>query len=252
MCCFSGKVERVANTRIFARIMSKSRQAIVYEMEYQAKDPVAMILPLPVPKGSQEKDVEFINLEKYPEFFADMKTGFPEPTPKGFGGGGGGFGGAFAGAVLEVQEVGAFEASYVPTLADFERLDERFRLPNATWEKLPAYKESGFAVFQLKPDNQKVHPMAFTFPRKANAPLFFPTVHIHDGEIHEKADFDHALYLQTAHDMQMLPDGWRESQQPAKMFLKTTVCKGLVAANSHCYYKPLLGNLRNRDTFIGT
>jgi hypothetical protein len=36
-----------------------------------------------------------------------------------------------------VREVGSFEASYVPKIADFSRLDERFRLPVAVWKKLP-------------------------------------------------------------------------------------------------------------------
>ena len=38
--------------------------------------------------------------------------------------------------------------------------------------------------------------MAFDFPRAAKK-LFFPTVHIHDGKVHDKADFDHALYCQA-------------------------------------------------------
>jgi hypothetical protein len=35
---------------------------------------------------------------------------------------------------LEVIQVGDFEASFVPTVKDFSRLDERFRLPSAVWD----------------------------------------------------------------------------------------------------------------------
>src|SRR5207248_7445223 len=96
--------------------------------------------------------------------------------------------------LLNVVDVGSFEASFVPTIPDFERLDERFRLPTGTWDQLPQYKQYGFTVFKLKPGAKVIHPMAFEFPRAAPARLFFPTVHIHDGKVHDTATFDHALY----------------------------------------------------------
>ncbi len=66
---------------------------------------------------------------------------------------------------LEVVTVGAYEASFVPTVKDFARLDERFRLPTA-WDALPAVKEHGFVVFKLRkgknaprpPDGLRVPP----------------------------------------------------------------------------------------------
>ena len=92
------------------------------------------------------------------------------------------------------------EASFVPTIADFDRLDERFRLPKETWHHLPQYNKFGFAVFKLKPGEKRIHPMAFEFPRSDSKRLFFPTVHIHDGEVHATADFDHILYCQQNPD----------------------------------------------------
>ena len=80
----------------------------------------------------------------------------------------------------------------MPTVKDFARLDERFKLPPSTWDDLPGYKDYGFAVFKLKKGEQKVHPMAFEFPRGDTRKLFFPTVHIHDGKVHQTAGFDHA------------------------------------------------------------
>lgn len=40
--------------------------------------------------------------------------------------------------------------------------------------------------------------MAFSFPSARAGHLFFPTMHIHDGEVHEKEDFDHTLYCQAS------------------------------------------------------
>lgn len=77
MCCFSGNVTFVRGTRIFTRITEVGRQAIVYQMEFGVKQDVAMILPLPVTKGSDEKAVKFIDLSGYNGLFNDLRSGFP-------------------------------------------------------------------------------------------------------------------------------------------------------------------------------
>jgi hypothetical protein len=69
MCCFSGNVTFVRGTRVFARITEPGRQAIVYQMEFGAKQDLAMILPLPVAAGADEKAVKFIDLSGYKTFF---------------------------------------------------------------------------------------------------------------------------------------------------------------------------------------
>ncbi|MAB88916.1 MAG: hypothetical protein CMJ90_05605, partial [Planctomycetes bacterium] len=174
MCCFSGPVDRVAETNIFARESRKGHQFIVYSMTLETSADVAMILPLPVPVGSGEKAVTFINLEEYNGFFADAHRGFPRPRSKSA---------TDLRAVrpseqqLEVVSVGSFEASFVPTVADFARLDKRFRLPDGTFEKLPGYRDWGFAVFKLKKGKKKIHPMALEMPTRWPKKLFFPTVH---------------------------------------------------------------------------
>src|SRR5262245_62778879 len=92
MCCFSGKVDVVADTNIFARVSKDDRQFLVYSMRFKAGEDLAMILPIPTPKDSAEDAVKFINLEKYENFFADMMKGFPvkkddRPPTKGGAGG---------------------------------------------------------------------------------------------------------------------------------------------------------------------
>src|SRR5262245_50065328 len=197
MCCFSQNVDVVADTNIFARGSADGRQFLVYSMRFAAVQDLAMILPIPTPPNSPENAVRFINLEKYPDLFDDLRAGFPVPRSKN---------GAKSDKddappkKLAVVEVGSFVASFVPTVKDFARLDAQFRLPDGVWDKLPQYKEFGFAVFKLKkPEKgtQKVHPMAFEFPRALKDVLLFPTVHIHDGTVPAKAGFDHALFCQV-------------------------------------------------------
>src|SRR4051812_31559195 len=177
MCCFSQPVDYVAGTNIFARPAKAGGQYLVYSMTLKAGTDLAMILPIPTPKASKEDAVTFINLEKYPDFFDDMRAGFPEPIALGGGRTKDDAPRPKPEPKLKVVEVGSFVPSFAPTVKDFARLDEQFKLSDGTWDKLPQYKDYGFAVFKLKKGEHKVHPMAFEFPRADARKLFFPTVH---------------------------------------------------------------------------
>ena len=251
MCCFSQPVRSVRATNIFARAAEENRQFLVYSISIEARSDLAMILPLPVKTPAAEKDVRFVDLKQYPEFFRQMRLGFPFREWTGGGGGGGPRKLITNSAPLEVVQVGDFEASFVPAVKDFARLDERFRLPSDAWKELPQYLSYGFAVFKLKPGAATIHPMAFSFPRRDRKSLFFPTVHIHDGKVHSKADFDHALYCQ-AHPEQHLQLGgnWEESRSHPTSFMRVDKTKGVVLANQHCYKRELHGNLPNEDTQV--
>jgi hypothetical protein len=197
MCCFTGKADRVSDTRIFARFLEGGRQALVYEMTYAAASELAMVLPLPVPARSPEDAVRFVDLSAYPAFFADVQRAFDLPAPRA---GAVGRSAPASAAPLVVHDVGNFEASFLPSAADCARLDPRFRLPAGFLTALPVYADWGFAVFKLKAaavHARRVHPMAFHFPNRCEDELFFPTVHLHDGRVEENASFDHTLYLQA-------------------------------------------------------
>lgn len=254
MCCFTGLVKSVSSTRIFAREFGAEaprRQYVVYQMNLDAPRDLAMVLPIPTLKVEDEKasetTVKFINLEGYPEFFAELSRGFPQelldkssslsrgsaPPP----------------AKLEVHQVGSFEASYVPRPVDFARLDERFRISAELWEKVPGYKDFGFAVFKLKRGKQTVHPMAFSFERADVSRLFFPTVHIHDGKVHETANFDHLLYCQpTIRALNIL--GWDESRGHTGQFASAEKSKNILLAEQHSYRKQISGRKKNVDTYL--
>ena len=252
MCCFSRPVESVTATKIFARTFpagpEQDRQFLVYSMNVRAREELAMVLPIPVKPKSGENAVRFISLKEYPAFFAALEAGFPRLrsmtllSPAMVT--------ASAPAPLAVHEVGEFHASFVPTIADFSRLDARFRLPAGTWEKLPRYRDYGFAVFKLQPGARTVHPMAFSFPRRDARTVFFPTVHIHDGEIHARADFDHLLYCQRGPADKFSVGQWQESPQLAKAFLDVDRAQDIIAPDQHCYRMELRDMLPNADTVL--
>lgn len=236
---FSGPVREVSGTRIFAREGNGAEQFVAYETHVNAPRDVAMILPLPIDRSKGDKALRFIDLSAYPEFFSALESPFTTPMSMGMAT-------MSAKRALPVEKVGAFDASYVPTIADFQRLDPRFRLPQTVWEKLPQYNDWGFAVFQLRKGELRYHPMAFAFERANRAHLFFPTTHIHDGQVRAKAKFDHTFFCQPGEKRLML-SGWTESPGPASRFVDIKKSAGLVDPSAHLYNRSMRGIFPNRD-----
>jgi hypothetical protein len=290
MCILSGTVGHVKNTRIFARLSGTGTQFLVYSMSYATDREVAMILPLPVGSRDDDTTVRFIALDDYPEFFDDIITGFPYLDPANqltFSME------AVCAAVptLKVHTVGSYEASFVPSLSDFDRLDSRFKLPNTVWEQIPLYADYGFAVFKLrvpeKEFGEEVHPMAFEFVTRHTDSLFFPTVHVHDGQVHSRDIFDHHLYYQgvkakepaayafykgrpvSSHeelirlqlaDLELHIPGVGDEigsehtywcPKSASHFMDIQKAKGIVNGQERCHALVLNGMLPNKDTFCG-
>lgn len=247
MCCFTGEVEGVTDTRIFARLNKVGEQVVIYQMALNAPQDVAMVLPIPVKEGASEGAVKFYDLSKYATVFEDLGRLFPMPAMAGDP-----FGAVAVAAAdyeLEVVSVGAYDASFVPTIADFQRLDQRFRLPEDVWAKLPGYADFGFAVFKLKRGNSEVHPMAFTFPSAVTGTVFFPTLHIHDGEVHAKEEFDHTLYLQgTAANLAR--GGWHESPGLAVTKVSCGLTHGMIRPEMHVYQQRMRGTFDNGDVVV--
>jgi hypothetical protein len=245
MCCFSQPVRAVSRTRIFSRRGDDGRQLLAYSMRVDADGPLAMVLPLPVPAGTPEDAVSFLDLSDHAGLFDQLEECFAPPSPHAWG-----MKSARPPPVpLEVVRVGAFVASFVPTAGDFERLDTRFRLPTGVFDAVPELAGAGFAVFQLDAGAQQVHPMGLAFPTTDPRRLFFPTLHVHDGEVHPRATFDHTLYLQRPVHRFGRADGWIESAGVARRDVATEASGGLVRRGRHVYRHQLSGSLPNRDTW---
>ena len=249
MCCFSRFVPFVGGTKIFARGLGSGEQLLAYAMNVELTEELAMILPLPVAPGSGDGSVRFINLEGEESFFQQLASAFPIAAA-------GGFQPLARGGPprqkLEVVEVGQYEASFVPTSRDFERLDARFRLPRGFLQALPHYADFGFAVFRLKPGRnlrQSVQPMALSFPRREARALFFPTVHVHDGKVSETAAFDHTLYCQ-ADGVLGATLGWTSSTHALGQHVNGARNRALVDAAAGGFTIALWGSLPNRDVWL--
>ena len=243
----------MTETRIFGRFVTKERQVLAYQMSLDTPADVAMILPIPVVQPAKEDAVKFIDLSGYQDFFSDLEKGFPTRSYSK--------GGVSPGSLpdtdrkpLKVHAVGSFDASFVPTVKDFGRLDARFRLPKGTWDKLPQFSNYGFAVFKLKKGNEEVHPMAFSFPsrfKRGNVykeRVYFPTVHIHDGKVHLQEKFDHTLYAQASPKAGFrMNEKWVESGSLASNFTSPEKSQGLIWDKGHVYRKRVVGLQKNED-----
>lgn len=250
MCIFSRPVDSVSSTSIFGRVEG-GMQYLVYEMKFSAGEDTAMTLPIPVQPGSGEDAVKFIALDGYPDFFKDMRAGFPEPQSRSRNSLSAD--GPLMRAPLKVHSVGSFEASYVPSVKDFSRLDARFRLPDEVWSKLPRYADHGFVVFKLRAgEDVKVHPMAFSFPTRKPEKIFFPTVHIHDGKVHGEAEFDHSLYYQRASGDRGTDSPSEARSAEASRFMKVERTQGIVRGELPCLRMRIQGMKPNLDTLVHT
>lgn len=196
MCMFMGPA-RVARTKLFATRQAE-RQVLVYEARVDSAAPNAMMLPVPV--AAHDSRIELINLEAYPLFFEALYAQYIIPN----------FSAPSQAAALEVFRVGAYEASIVPSIQDMSRIDGRFRLSEQLLAALAErYADHAFVVYQFAAGRQQLHPFAFSFTSRYDKHLFFPTLHVHDGEgVPDAADFDHEFAAQGARlDSRLLPHG---------------------------------------------
>jgi len=266
MCCFAQPVVSVTDTNIFARLESDGWQHLVYQMKFQSQKSNAIILPLPVKLPAQEANsLEFISLKGYKRFFDDLNKGFPLAPVESKKAEKLDSRDSVAGnSILKVHKVGDFIGSFVPSISDFERLDEQFRIPKETWDLLPSYSDYGFAVFQLRHLGGKPHPMAFKFQSRLesgkDASIFFPTVHIHDGKVHDLEEFDHSLFLQAPsydeacgnykQETRLVTDpatGYVRSKWTAEHFCNIGKSKSILKGDSLVHRLEIHGLQKNRD-----
>ncbi len=258
MCCFAQPVDSVSRTRIFGRLTEQKSQFVAYQMRYASKITNAMILPIPIQARARRSPIRFIDLSAYPEFFRHLERGFPKPksltesrTVES----------ALQHDSLQVHKVGQFEASFVPTIDHFEKLDPRFSISKNTWNKIPDYSDYGFVVFQLQDLSGEPHPMAFEFSTRLTDTVFLPTVHIHDREVHRREEFDHTMYVQNSdldlvagdyqgHKLWDLKSGWARSYASAENFIDTKRSKDLIAGDLKVHRKIMKGMFTNEDQFI--
>ena len=199
MCILSDEVRTVAKTQIYISASSDNqRQLTVYANQVDSVNKWnSMILPVPFPSS-----IEFVNIEKYANFFTDLNNCFSDmnrlyasanltrSAPSNFS------------RTLEIFEVGSYEASIVPTIADFQYVDPSFQLHTniqlLTMLKQYYTENFGFIVCRLKQGMHTYHPFAYTHKLYKPNVLFTPTRHYHvhgKDTVHtDTADWDHEIY----------------------------------------------------------
>ncbi len=234
MPSFSGEVSRVANTRIFARA-AQDKQFLVVQVEYEAAQDVALVLPLPTPPAAPRDAVRFVDLTGYPEFFADLANGFPiarsATTP------------AAPDSSLSQPRVGSYEAIFLPSRGDFAELQEQYRIADEVLDQLPEYHDYGFAVIQLPADAQTMPPVALEFPMRNPQLLYFPTVQIDKGQVAADSYFDHDLFCQAR-------VGWMRSYDNARSFMDVDRAQGVIDPSQRVERFTVLGIHPNSDIVL--
>jgi hypothetical protein len=244
MCCFAGHVSDVSATDIFVRV-HEGRQYVVYQMSFSAEEETAMILPIPIAAEAPPEAVKFVSLERYPDFFRDLERHFALFNNAVTMGGG------TPEHPLTVHRVGAFDASFVPSVEHFALLDARFSISKEIWSQVPVYASYGFVVFKLRPGRQvSVHPMAFSFPTRDPGSIYFPTLHIHDGAVHDIAEFDHILYTQNPPKSALRYLYFRPSPAPASEYLDVARLNGLVDGRVAMFQASCIGEWPNEDIIV--
>ena len=244
-------IDHVGSTQIFVSGLSDEEHATVYRMAYRAPEAVAMILPIPVRRGGAEDAVTFVDLGECRDFFELLDRCYPRPPEDSKPGG---YGGRPRRPPLAVHENGDYVASYVPSIGDFDRLDPRFRLPATAWGDLPDYGGHGFAVIQLKPgkDPLSVQPIAYRYPPEVPHELFFPTVHLHDGEgVGARARYEHVLYAQPFRQHpNVRVSGWEPQATSPRWAMDLSRTEGLVAPDRYLSRVRLQGEAPNADLVL--
>lgn len=117
-------------------------------------------------------------------------------------------------------------------------------------------------MFKLSAGLLKPHPIAFEFETAIDS-IYFPTLHIHDGEIHNTEEFDHVLYLQHAGfdsrvygyqnaDVCDQSTGLIRSKHVAKQFCDIARASGIVHGELLVHRRLIQGKNPNQDTKVST
>lgn len=206
MCIMASPVRSVSDTRIFVGTEPKGLlQLTVYQMAVELSTRTgkgnAMILPVPV--GTMGAGtIQLVDLSSIPDFFDSFIEAFIERSrsmSKGIS--------MDFNDDLEVQKVGNYDVSVVPSVDDVKRLNrDVFEVSPDTEALLRAEYPVGFAflVAQLR-NSGEFHPLAYVSPVIVGK-MFIPTKHAHGrGESTDVARWDHHIFYRGDQAVDVLP-----------------------------------------------
>lgn len=222
MCIINEEVDDVNSTQIYASLdKSGKRQLTIYSNKIVTEKDNAMILPVPNPQS-----VSFVDLSDYTSIFDDFQRSFIKRLTLSNTSKSRGFPSMnCVNDTLAVHNVGSYQASIVPSLSDFNKLDKSiFTINPEVFTILQKNYSStfGYIVCKLKKGTHAYHPFAYThdtymienqfslmdlFYNKQKKPLLFiPTrhyhTHVHFSHKNNNSEFvddwDHIIYTSNA------------------------------------------------------
>lgn len=246
MGIFSQPVHIAGATHIFARASTDGRQFLAYNFRYEAEADFALILPLPTPPESPANDVRFIDLSGYDAFFRDLRRGFPSLQPEAEKV-------SLTDRILEKVrdwlDIDTTQAAiaFAPNHAALSHIQDQFQLTANVLRLLERFGDAGFVCLKLAAGTNRVPPMAFEFPRRRSAELFFPTALAIGAEFHATATFNYHLFCQA----ERLPLDWRRTRV-AREVMKVDKTRGLIDPDQPIGWRALIGPQVNLDTIVPT
>lgn len=186
MCIITSTVDSVSTTRIYISAdHANRRQLTIYSNVVASPEENVMVLPVPNPDS-----VELLDFSHYPDFFTDLKACFIERTQRSYTNNT--FLVSKSTNSLPVFRIGSYDASIVPSIADFPRLQIPMDRTLIPFLKSKYNAEFGFIICRLAPGKKEYHPFAYTHDQHSSYRLFIPTMHYHPGDYN--ADWDHLIY----------------------------------------------------------
>ncbi len=196
MCMFSGPVVDVSNTQIFVGSQNGTTfTAYGMKVDLDRRTPVAMILPVP----ASSETIKLVDLSRQADFFEVLNENFALKTR------GGGFRSSFGGDFLgyiEVQTLGSYDVSVVPTIKDLDRVNpELLTISQRVKETLTRLYREGFCfVVAVLTTSGKYHPLAYSYASTKDV-QFAPTVHEHGDDHGENPTWDHQIFIASQDDV---------------------------------------------------
>ena len=224
-------------TRMFGRINNFGEQVLIITLhvEPHGNADAVLFMPVPVKPGGRcgffdvEYDDLFADLDKCwePSFVISQSAQAQAAMDEG---------------TLFPATAPASNGTFFQTRSDLGRLDPKLRPPPAA---VAPYADYGFAMFRLPKSESKVKPLALVFESREAKKLFFPTLTLVDGNVPDKARFEHRCYLQVWTGAR--PEGWLESDVPANEHVDLQRAKSLVRGELRVHRTELRGERKNED-----
>lgn len=152
---------------------------------------------LPVPSTKEGADISLVSMEGAEDLFKVLNEIYT-PRARSMGLSKSKSRETFS---LEVKKVGDYDVSIVPSLRDFDRLSDIFKVSENVSEILESNYSNGFSfVVAMLNKTGSFQPLAYTHEMPRDLKMFVPTRHEHGDDEEGLPDWDHTIYINSFAD----------------------------------------------------